>query len=369
MKNCKKVFIIGGGASGMTAAIVAARRGLDVTIFEKEERLGRKILATGNGKCNLGNIESTVNKYNSDFPQSILKRVNIDEIRSFLFDLGVLTKEINGRIFPYSGEASTVQNALRNEVNKLNIIVLHEDVQKITGKYIVNSKHHSDAIVLATGSPATFGFDSTNLLKGYGHETIEMQPALVPLLSSKENIKGLKGVRINARAHLFVDSHEICCVDGEILFRDNGISGSAIFDLSVFLSRVREYNKASVRIDLMPEYSEDEIKEIILKVGLKGLFHKELVSNISRNTGSKGIDYMVKSIKNYQIEDVRLGPFTMAQIANGGLDTKHFDKNTLESKLSQGLFATGEVLNVDGECGGYNLMWAFASGIVVGGLV
>lgn len=362
-----KVGVIGGGVSGMTTAIIAAKNGADVTLFEMEPRLGRKILATGNGKCNVGNVESIEGKYNTNFSSYILSEYGIDEIRKFLAALGVLTKVIDGRVFPYSGEASTVQNALRKAVEDLKGNVVYEEVFSITKGFKVNDKYSFDRIVVATGSPATFGKDSTKLLSKLGHDKVDMKPALVPFTSSRENLKGLRGVRIIARAYLVVDGVEVCSELGEVLFKDNGISGSAIFDLSVKLARLTGYKNVDVRLDLMPEFSGYRVKELVSEVGLSGMFHKELCLNIMRNFEiSKDIAF---EIKNYIIKNVKLGPFNLAQIASGGLKVEQFDEKTLESKLCKWLFATGEVLNVDGECGGYNLMWAFASGMKVGEMV
>jgi predicted Rossmann fold flavoprotein len=362
-----KVGVIGGGVSGMTTAIIAAKNGADVTLFEMEPRLGRKILATGNGKCNVGNVESIEGKYNTNFSSYILSEYGIDEIRKFLAALGVLTKVIDGRVFPYSGEASTVQNALRKAVEDLKVNVVYEEVFSITKGFKVNDKYSFDRIVVATGSPATFGKDSTKLLSKLGHDKVDMKPALVPFTSSRENLKGLRGVRIIARAYLVVDGVEVCSELGEVLFKDNGISGSAIFDLSVKLARLTGYKNVDVRLDLMPEFSGYRVKELVSEVGLSGMFHKELCLNIMLNFEiSKDIAF---EIKNYIIKNVKLGPFNLAQIASGGLKVEQFDEKTLESKLCKWLFATGEVLNVDGECGGYNLMWAFASGMKVGEMV
>ncbi|HQC54422.1 MAG TPA: aminoacetone oxidase family FAD-binding enzyme [Clostridia bacterium] len=364
-----KVGIVGGGVSGMTAAIIARKNGADVTLFELEERLGRKILATGNGKCNLGNIDTTEGKYNNNFSSYILSEFGIDEIRSFLASLGVLTKVVDSRVFPYSGEATTVQNALRKAIDDLKINVIHEEVFSITPGFKINDKYTFDKVVLSTGSNASFGKDSTRLLSKLGHNVVKMKPALVPFISDRKNLKGLRGVRIVARAYLIVDGVEVCSELGEVLFKDNGLSGSAIFDLSVKLARLSNPKNVDVRLDLMPDYSKDQVEKLVFEIGLNGIFHKELCANIIRNLKDIGIDDVAKEIKNYNIKNVKLGPFHLAQIASGGLSEKQFDEKTLESKLHNGLYATGEALNVDGECGGYNLMWAFASGMKVGEMV
>lgn len=368
MSEGNRIIVIGGGVAGMTAAICAARRGARVHIIEREERLGRKILLTGNGKCNLGNVSTIVNQYNTDFVKKIFSKYGLEQILTFLKGIGIITRVTDGRIYPYSNEASTVQNALREEIAKCGVkIILDKEVTSITEKFLINNKFICDKIVLASGSPATIGQDSTLLLERLGHKKRPMRPALVPFISDRYNLKGLKGVRIIALAKLFSEGHKIAeCLD-EVLFKDNGVSGTAIFNLSVVLARRQSAENYYVELDLMPEYSLESVAEMVNTLGgINGLFHKELCQNIYRNAVFKDPIAIAKEIKEYKINDIRLGPFNLAQIASGGLDTDSFDSLTLESKICKGIFAAGEVLDVDGECGGYNLMWAFASGLAVG---
>jgi predicted Rossmann fold flavoprotein len=368
MSEGNRIVVIGGGVAGMTAAICAARRGATVHIIEREERLGRKILLTGNGKCNLGNISKITDQYNTDFVKKIFSKYGMDVILTFLKEIGIVTRITEGRIYPYSNEASTVQNALREEIVKSGVkVILDKEVTSITERFLINNKYICDKIVLASGSPATIGQDSTILFERFGHKKRPMKPALVPLISDRYNLKGLKGVRVIALAKLFSGEHKIAeCLD-EVMFKDYGISGTAIFNLSVILARRQSMEDSYVELDLMPEYSLESVAEMVSSLnGINGLFHKELCNNIYRNAVFKDPIAIAKEIKQYRVNDVRLGPFNLAQIASGGLDTDSFDPITLESKLCKGIFAAGEVLDVDGECGGYNLMWAFASGLAVG---
>lgn len=363
-----RIIVIGGGVAGMTAAIIAAQKGGRVQIIDREERLGRKILLTGNGKCNLGNVESIEGKYNTDFVNKVFSKYGLTEILDFLKSLNIVTRISNGRVYPYSNAASTVQNALREAVRQYGVnVLLGKEVSSVNDKYLVNNKFICEKVVLASGSPATLGQDSTNLYKQYGHKKKPMKPALVPLITDKANLKGLKGVRVGALASLYTDGHKIAESFEEVLFKDNGISGTAVFNLSVKLARYPDYDNAMVELDLMPEYTEESASELISSLdGIEGLFHKELCANIYRNAGFKDSVALAREIKHYKINDVSLGPFNLAQVASGGLETQYFDSLTLESKMSKGLYAAGEVLDVDGECGGYNLMWAFASGLAVG---
>lgn len=358
------LLIIGGGISGMVCAITSARRGKSVLILERAEKVGKKLLATGNGKCNMANTASIDGKYNTTFVNDILKKYNLDVQRKFFHSIGLLTKEVEGRIYPYSEQASSVLNALRKELDNLNVrVVVSESVSRIDSGFMVNG-YKAKSVLLATGSKATFGESSGYLYERYGHQNTNLRPALVPMLTAPNNLKGLRGVRVKALVKLFADNKYIGECRDEVIFKDNGVSGTAIFNLSLMLARV-PYKFAYLTLDLMPEYNYDEVKALIKKLGgVENLFHKELVNNILRK--GDDLDSIAKTIKNYQLDNARLGSMELAQICCGGLLTDDFDSNTLESKLQKGLYASGEVLDVDGECGGYNIMWAVASGMAVG---
>ncbi len=357
------LLIIGGGISGMVASIVTARRGKSVAILERNEKVGKKLLATGNGKCNMGNAATLEGNYNTNAIIPVMKKYNLEIQTSFWNSIGVLTKEIEGRIFPYSEQASSVLNALREEISRLNIkVVCSKEVSSISNGYEVDG-YKAKNILLASGSSAGFGFDSGYLYEKFGHRNTALNGVLVPLLTDTENLKGLRGVRLKALVKLIGDNKEIASTFDEVIFKDNGVSGSAIFTLSTYIARTKA-KKFNIILDLMPEYSESEIKEIITNLGgVDHLFHKEIVNNILRLSKSCNI---VKVIKNYTLSNAKLGSKELAQVMNGGLELEDFNMLTLESKFAKGLFASGEVLNVDGACGGFNIMWAVASGMAVG---
>lgn len=377
------VAVIGGGASGMTAAIVCARRGLNVIIFEKYERLGRKLLATGNGKCNILPAVMDIGKYNTSDILPVLKRFGVAEITSFFEGLGLVLREEEGRLFPYSCQASSVQNAMRAEVKKLNITVASATViTAIRGKqpfklYYDEGETEARNVILASGSTAGFGLDSTGLLAPYRHSCIERRPSLVPFLTDMEYIKGLKGVRVNADVILNIDGKFAAREYNEVIFKDNGVSGSAIFDLSVTLARRGRFRGAEVVIDFVPDMTEEKLSGIIqtrLDAGqeLDGLLHKEIIANIIKRAGrARGslAEKIAKLTKNYSIRITSLGNRELAQVMCGGLKLDEFDLATMQSLKQVGLYAVGESLNVDGECGGYNLMWAWASAMTAGASV
>ncbi len=359
------LLIIGGGISAMVSAITARRRGKSVIILEKNDKIGKKLLATGNGKCNMANVSDIHGKYNTDFVYPILSKYSLEKQIEFYNSIGLLTKEVEGRIYPYSEQASCVLNALRDELYRLGVeIVLAKEVTDIQKGYEING-YKAKNVLLATGSRATFGTESGYLYEKFGHLNTAFKPALVPMLTSTENIKGLRGVRLKANVKLFANLRFISECYDEVIFKDNGVSGTAIFTLSQKLARTNCKN-ARLTLDLMPEYTSTECRKTIIKLGgMEGVFHKEIVNNIRRNAGND-LDKVVEMIKCYPLENAKLGSFELAQVTSGGLVVDGFNPYTLESKLSKGLFASGEVLDVDGECGGFNIMWAVASGMAVG---
>ncbi len=346
----------------MVAAVTAARRGKTVLVLERGEKVGKKLLATGNGKCNMANVSSLDGKYNTNAVDGILKKYNLTKQIEFWNSVGVLTKEVDGRVYPYSEQASSVLNALRQEINSLNVKVeCGTEVTEISKGYSVLG-YKAKNVLIATGSSASFGKDSGFLLEKFGHLNTELKGVLVPMLTDTANLKGLRGVRVKAGVKLLVDGKEVASTRDEVIFKDNGVSGTAIFTLSSYLARAK--GTASLVLDLMPEYSIEEVKAIIKKLGsVEHLFHKEIVSNVLRLAKGGSVE---RVIKHYPISNARLGSRELAQVMSGGLELEDFDVVTLESKLSRGLYASGEVLNVDGECGGYNVMWAVASGMAVG---
>lgn len=364
----RDVIIIGGGFSGLVAGIMLARKGKTITIIEKNDRIGKKILATGNGKCNLASVGEVKGKYNNDFPFYAIEKYGLEDEKEFFMSIGVPLRERDGRVYPYSEDAGTVLNALRREIEKLNVeVVTGEEVTSIESGFLINKKYRAKKVILATGSNATMGSFSADLINKFGHKIIAPNPALVPILTAPEVVKGLRGIRARMGLTLTIDGNVTRQVIDEVLFKDNGISGTATFNLSVALARARKYNSARVKIDFMPEYSLEEVIELIKKSGgINGFFHKEIVTCLQRVSKEGSAYSLAYAIKNYDLGEVKLGAITLAQVVSGGLDTEQFDNVTLESKLINGLYATGEVLDVDGECGGYNLMWAYASARLVG---
>lgn len=371
------VAVAGGGAAGLVAAISAARRGKSVILIEKNDRMGKKLLATGNGRCNLASSLPTKCRYNTDAVEATFSKVPLSRILGFFEGLGLVVREENSRIYPYSNMASAVLNALRFGVEEAGVrVLLSSEIKSVShGKsFVLDAESgiiEARNLIFATGSAAGGGKDSVGLLYNLGHKSTDARPSLVPMLTDTAYIKGLRGVRAVAEATLTADKEIVKTVTDEILFKDNGVTGTAVFELSSAMARIRNAKDFSLILDFAPEYGINELAQIINgKMGAEGLFHKEIVSNIARyaaDLGSKGDSKaFARAAKYFEIEIKGLSSFSLAQAASGGLEVSGFNFSTMESKLCKGLYAAGEALDVDGDCGGFNLMWAWASGILAG---
>lgn len=347
--------IIGGGASGLMLFRLLDGNNL---VIEAGDRVGKKLLATGNGKCNLSNVELSADKFNApDFVRPIIAEFGFDEIVETFKKLGVLTKTIDGRLYPYSECASTVLNALRCGVNAYTgyravSIKKEKDGFSVFIKGDSEKRIFCKNVVLASGSKASFGIDSVNLFCDMGHTAKPFKPSLCPIKVLPTDVKGLGGVRTKA---------VLRCGDvaekGELLFKDGGIvSGIAAFNIASYIARGVT---PDLSIDFMPEYTACEINE--MPMNLDGIFHTRLCEIIRQRAGKNSIG---ETVKNFRLTYLGLCDMSMAQVASGGLATDEFDSD-LQSRLCKGLYAIGEALDVDGICGGYNLSWTWTSAMKV----
>lgn len=378
-----RIAIIGGGASGMLASILLKRknRNFDITIFEKNDRLGKKLLQTGNGMCNLTNVNCNsdhLDNYNNEAIKCILEKYDYCYINKLFNDLGVLTVSDNeGRIYPYSRKASNVLDVLIKNIELLKIKVrLNYECKKVeykNNKYYIQDDEY-DKVILSCGGVASINgeYRALDIINNLKLKRKEYVPSLVAL-KTKENVKAMSGLRIKGDVSYYLDNTFIEKRYGELLFKDDGISGIVIFELSRNFNK-RKNNK--VVIDLMKEYSLNEIKEILnknyelfksLEDGLLGLFPKMIANDLlKRVRNSKDlISDLAFLIKNYSFEIIETYGFKFAQVSRGGVDLSEVDINTLESVKYSGLYLTGEMLDVDGTCGGFNLHFAWASAVNV----
>lgn len=359
------ICVVGGGAGGMFASVLLARAGLKVVLVEANDRLGKKLLATGNGKCNISNEDLSVEYYNTDKISTVLDRCNTDFLRELWRELGLVTKVKSGRVYPYSEQSNSVLNVLLENLQKYNVKVMTSfKVNKIVRNSknfeitAENGKVLSNQVCLATGSNASFGLESCGLLTPFGHKFIARKTALCPMIPSNiKDIKGLAGVRQEGLVSLYVDDKLLAKEYGEVQFRKDAVSGIVIFNHSSRLSRIDRKN-AVIEIDFMSDYTENEVKNMYRDsiTGEYGMLNKLLMQNIRE----KGVE----SIKRFRIPVRVSDDISQSQVVCGGLCISEFDLDTMQSNKCNGLYAIGEAVDVDGLCGGYNLHWAFASAYV-----
>lgn len=352
-------IIIGGGASGLTAAITAKRRGKSVLVMECTPRVGRKLTVAGNGKCNVSNTRISPEFYNNPFVEKFLDKS--EKVTEFFEYLGLKTRVIDGRVYPYSESGNAVLNLLRSNLGEdaIKTETLVENIKKTDYGFSVNGIK-AKKIILATGSEATFGKASYFLAEKLGHKTTPLQPVLVPLKTDTFCIKGLSGIRVKVAFRAFCGKNEVFCDKGEVLFKDNGLSGIVAMEAS----RHIDGEKVTVSLDLAPEMSENEVKEFLFNHSIEGLTQRVVGEALERQARDIGAP-LYKVVKDFRIGGAEGLEIKSAQVMRGGLCTDEFDEN-LESRITRGFYACGEVLDVDGACGGYNLHWAFLSGIISG---
>ncbi|MDD3381947.1 MAG: aminoacetone oxidase family FAD-binding enzyme [Bacilli bacterium] len=358
----KEVIIIGAGASGILSAILIKREKPDckVTIIEKENKIAKKILASGNGKCNLSNLNLDVDNYNQiDFLKEKLNEFDYKKLKDIFLSIGLIIKtDKESRAYPYSESSKTVVDVLQYNLDKLDIKVLLEtEIIKIEKNvrfelYSKEEKFETDYLIMAVGGMAAVNnFNGYKLLKEFNHNYKEPMPSLVGLITY-EDVKRLKGVRVKSR--VYANGLE---EDGEVQFRENGISGIVVMNLS---RAIKEND--FVCLDLMPDYSVSALENMFngkdtLKV-LEGIFVKELANYIY--SLGKNINQVISNIKKLSFKVKAKDSFKNAQVTKGGIIINEID-DSFESKNVKGLYILGETLDVDGICGGYNLHFAWLS--------
>lgn len=401
------LVVIGGGASGLTAAIIAKRmlgEKVRVTVLERLERSGKKILATGNGKCNLTNFNLDKKYYNEpEFVDAAFKQFGYNETINFFDSLGVVTKvDREGRVYPFSEASSAVVDNLRNEIKRLNIDEhINFDVKKVQKNshfIITNSrgiKVEADAIVIATGGKASpvLGSNGTSyqIFKSFDLKMTENYPGLIGVVVDQNLIKGLAGIRVKGKVSLFEKKEKIWEESGEIQFKNDGVSGIVIMQMTTQIGRIllkRPRTNFSFSIDLWPEKTQEEVNQYLLdrqfrlkdlanELFLVGLVNRSLGVNLLRRAkieiagDVKDITHkemlrLAHLIKNLSFDVKEPYDFDNAQVTIGGLDLSEVNPETLEVNKVPGMFVAGEALNIDGECGGFNLQWAWTSGYIAG---
>lgn len=405
MKKSLRVGIIGGGASGLMAAVTAAKAGAQVSVLEKNGRVGKKILATGNGKCNFTNMTLSSEDYYSQCSTRLADyfgQFSNTNILSYFQSNGILTKSRDGFCYPRTEQASTVLDMFRNECKayQVNLITdcLISAVKKKNNTFCVyfedGNKMEFERIILACGSYASEtklpNFSGYDMAKLFGHKIEPVLPALTQVVCAGKDWKAIAGVRCQGCVSLYVDDKLTSTETGEIQLTEYGLSGFPVFQLSRFVAKGHyEGKKMHAFVDFLPELSKEQWKEIVLKkidsinqssttmeAFLNGFLHKKLNTMFIRQYEIKS-DALMKDISKQTILSICLGmktwkvkvletkPFVNAQVCQGGVSLDKINQN-MESMLVPGLFFAGEMVDVDGRCGGYNLQWAWTSGYIAG---
>ena len=394
------IAIIGGGAYGMAAALAAAENpGCRVVLLERQARLGRKLQATGNGRCNLTNLHAALQGYHGeqpDFSEYAVSAFPPEKTMDWFRSLGLFTvAEESGRVYPYSDQANSVLDVLRFALEKPNIQVkLGAEVEKVrkmqNGFRLEFGEEALDCqrLIVACGGLAGTRLGGTmsgyKLLRSLGHRCTRLRPTLVQLKTSWGGVVGLKGVRANCRAGILYNGTPFRESRGELQFTEYGLSGPVIFEISRDVCQQK--GDWCCRLDFLPEIlAETLFQELCRRRGtslpaselLTGILHNRLgrvltqAAGISAQTPIRDLPdellwEAVRAVKEFDVPLTEPMGMDSAQVTAGGIVTEEFEEKTMESKLVPGLYACGEVLDVDGDCGGYNLQWAWSSGRLAG---
>lgn len=394
------VAVIGGGASGMMAALEAASRGATVSVFERQARVGRKLAVTGNGRCNLTNLNASTERYHGGDPSFVLpalQKYGVIETLRYFRDLGLVTAEQpDGRVYPLSDTAGSVVDVLRYAMESAGVKLIAGcevgAVRRSTSGFritLAEGESQADHVIVACGGAAGGRFGGTasgyQLLKSLGHSCTALRCSLVQLRSDNEFCRSLKGIRADAALRLTESGRCLAETDGEVQFTDYGLSGPAVFEIS---RAALEQPGRAVSLDLLRDVDEDALIGMLLRRAsdtpqltlgdsFLGTVHnrmgKVLVSAAGLRPSApitaldEAAAHRLAHVAKHFVFRIT-GDLGMdnAQVTAGGVSVSEFDPNTLESRLCPGLYACGEVLDVDGDCGGYNLQWAWSSGRLAG---
>lgn len=388
-----KIIIIGGGASGLLAATKLKDKH-DVTILEANTDIGKKILMTGNGKCNYWHDPINKTDYYTDNYNNLETILNNNQkTYNYLETLGLFPTIKNGYYYPHSNESSTVVKILKNNLNNVNIITncIVNDINKVNDKFIIkttnNNEYTCDKLIISTGSLAysklEYNYSGYNLLKKY-HTINKVLPSLVGLKSNYKHFKELDGVRVNSNISLYIDNCLIKQESGELQLTDYGISGICTFNISSLAIRNLN-NKKDVKvnidflqqnfIDLMDKLNNNQSLEInllsLLNHKIVEVIKKEIKLNYQDNWNNINNEDKLKLkefINNLEINITGYNSYDRSQVCSGGIPLSEINPNTMESLKIKDLYILGELLDVDGICGGYNLSFAFTTGYIVGEL-
>ncbi len=402
----KDVIIIGGGAAGMMAAITAAEKGSRVLLLERNPRVGKKILVTGNGRCNFANINTDITYYhgqNPKFALGALTQFGTADTINFFEQLGIVHKvEELGKVFPMSDQASSVLDVLRYKLAALNVEINQDafvaEIKKQQNIFLATLANKEifkgRRVVLATGGkamPAT-GSDGNgyNLAQQLGHSVVPPFPGLVQLKLVGDFFKQIQGVKFLGTAEILSENKSLARDRGDLLFANYGISGPPILQLSRKANELLHIGKEAIlKVTVIDTKTREELREILdrrflnqpektIEFSLVGLINKRLIQVLLKEVGiaepkkpvkdlaAKEKERLATILQDWRFKIRGSKSWPSAQVTCGGISTKEIHPNTMESKIVPGLFFAGEIIDIDGQCGGFNLQWAWSSGYVAG---
>jgi predicted Rossmann fold flavoprotein len=394
------IVIIGGGASGILAAIIARRNKANVTILERNLKIGKKILATGNGRCNFTNADATKDHYNHpDFVSKALSVFSAKMTMEFFESLGIAPKiEDLGKTYPLSEQASSILDVLVYEINRIGVKVVTEAyvkmIQKTNNGFKIQLENgtlfEADKVIISTGGKAmpSSGSDGSGyaLAQSMGHHVTRIFPALVKLKLDSPYLKNLDGVKIQARVHLMHRNQILQEEEGDVLFTKTGISGPTILQLSRKANALlAEKQEIWIKVILVNQLTRADVEKRLslslnkpVDFSLVGLIHKKIIPSLLKEAGihdhamlvsalsPKEKSKLIQLLFDWRFLVIESHGFEDAQVTAGGIEIQELHSDTLESKLVKGLYFTGEIIDIDGLCGGYNLQWAWSSAYLAG---
>ncbi|MCS4471960.1 NAD(P)/FAD-dependent oxidoreductase [Clostridium botulinum] len=400
-----EIIILGGGASGITASIISKDMGSNVAILESNDRIGKKILTTGNGRCNISNENISSCKYysnNNNFYKFILSQFTVQDTKNFFNSLGLPLITLNeGKIYPMSLQASSVLDILRLAIEDRQIPIYFnnkvKNIKKSNKGFVISTENEifqCKKLILASGgmSAPNTGSDGSGfkLAKNFGHNIIDPVPGLVQLKLDFPYLKALSGIKFDGNVKLTLDNKNLREESGEILFTDYGISGPPILQLSSLVSRPLYNNKKIyLEIDMFPNMSKENIINLLenhwgtfyyrtIHDSFIGIINKKLIPTLLKYCGIKNIhmpcqditwqekEKIFHALKNWTFTITGTNSFKNSQVTCGGVDTSEVSNKSLESLKVKDLYFCGEILDVNGDCGGFNLQWAWSSGYIAG---
>lgn len=402
----KRILIVGGGAAGLAAALAAAEHApqAEIVILERMDRVGKKILATGNGRCNLTNKNAAPGSYDTSDPAALkemMTGMSSESVVRFFRQLGLYcTEEDAGRIYPYCHQASMVLDVLLQNLEKRGVRLETgcsvKDIQRKNGQWQVKTVEKSflaDCVILTAGGKAAekLGSDGSGLklAEKLGYSCTPLYPALVALTCDMRQMGGLKGIRAQAGVTLYCGKNRLGEQNGEVQFTDYGLSGIPVMQLSGAVGRLKAGMHCTAFVDLFPEWTQEALLQELcqrkkrlgddcVEVLLLGLIHKRLAYAVLKSAGIQPLSAKIGLLSDRQLqqlsETLKAWSFTVtgtqgfenAQVTGGGVLLREINAKTMESLKQKNIFLAGEILDVAGQCGGYNLHWAWCSGIRAG---